>query len=153
MLSNWLNVPHFPQENDFTCLQACVRMSLAYHQYHTTETDISQLFNSNKISTPISQVKKLHQWGYDVFYGSVDMAQLRQWLAEGVVPIVCLQTEFLGYWQVITHHTAVIIGIDKTHVYLNDPAFHVVPQIASLDNFQIGWQKMDRIAIAISIPC
>ena len=31
MPSSWLNVPHFRQEHDYSCVAACVRMVLAHY--------------------------------------------------------------------------------------------------------------------------
>lgn len=58
--------------------------------------------------------------------GTLD--DLKQHIALGKPCIVFLDTAQLPYWSEGTFHAAVVVGIDDTHVYLNDPAFDQAPQ-------------------------
>jgi hypothetical protein len=65
-------------------------------------------------------------------------------------PIVFVQTQFLDYWVENSPHAVVLVGIDEEHVvYLNDPAFEIAPQIASIDGFLAAWIEMDEVAATI----
>ena len=40
MQSGWLNVPHFRQEFNYSCVAACVRMVMAHYGRNESEVDI-----------------------------------------------------------------------------------------------------------------
>jgi hypothetical protein len=46
MPSSWLNVPHFHQELDYSCVAACVRMVLAHYGDIRTETEFRLLLDT-----------------------------------------------------------------------------------------------------------
>lgn len=151
MPASWLKVPHFQQTTDGSCLEACACMVLAYLQHPAVESRIAQLFGGDELGTPSSRVVRLQQWGFRVTYGSTNLQQLQAWLAQGIPPIAFVNTQFLDYWAENTPHAVVIVGIDEEHVYLNDPAFELVPQIASLDGFLAAWIERDEVT-AVIVP-
>ena len=144
MLSPWLKIPHFLQTRDGRCLEACVRAVLAHWQYPVSEEQLCQLFESSQFGTPASRVLRLKQWGFEVIYGPSDVIKLQTWLAQGVPIIALVQTEFLDYATVNTPHAVVVIGLTDQQVYLQDPMFEQVPQIASLNGFLAAWLEMDE---------
>src|SRR5262245_19973682 len=123
MPASWLNVPHFRQTTDGSCLEACACMILAHLQHPVVESKVSQLFGSEELGTPSSRVRRLGQWSFRVTYGSTHLQQLQLWLTQGIPPIIFVQTQFLDYWVESSPHAVVLVGIDEEHVYLNDPAF------------------------------
>jgi ABC-type bacteriocin/lantibiotic exporter with double-glycine peptidase domain len=127
-------------------------MVLAYLENPVTESKISDLFEADEIGTPSSRIIRLEQWGFQVTYGSTDLTQLKAWLGQDIPPIVFVQAGFLDYWLKNTPHAVVVIGIEGNRVYLNDPAFETVPQIASLDGFLAAWIEMDEVAAIITRP-
>ena len=46
MPSSWLNVPHFHQEFDYSCVAACVRMVLAHYGDIRTEAELRLLLDT-----------------------------------------------------------------------------------------------------------
>jgi hypothetical protein len=46
MPSSWLNVPHFRQELEYSCVPACVRMVLAHYGDIRTEADLRLLLDT-----------------------------------------------------------------------------------------------------------
>ena len=40
MPNGWLNVPHFRQEFNYSCVAACVRMVMAHYGRNESEVDI-----------------------------------------------------------------------------------------------------------------
>jgi uncharacterized protein YvpB len=55
----------------------------------------------------------------------------------------------LEYWQVDCSHVAVVVGIDDTFVYLNDPFFDSSPQEASLASFLQAWASNGHLAAVL----
>jgi uncharacterized protein YvpB len=67
------------------------------------------------------------------------LSQLRDALTAGLPPLVFLDTGSLDYWQTNCAHMAVVVGIDDTSVYLNDPFFDTAPQQTSRTSFLQAW--------------
>ncbi len=146
----WLEVPHFQQTADGTCLEACVCMVLAYLQSPVLESKVSTLFESDEIGTPTSRILRLETWGFKVTYGAASLQDIRDWLIQGSPPIAFAQTQFLDYWIESTPHAVVVVAIDDGYVYLNDPAFDTAPQTCALDSFLAAWIEMDEVAATIT---
>jgi ABC-type bacteriocin/lantibiotic exporter with double-glycine peptidase domain len=139
MPSGWLNAPHFKQEFNYSCMAACARTVLAYHGQHLTEAELRQLLGTRPDGTPARNVLALTSLGFDVQLNFSNLAQLRDALAAGLLPIVFLDTGPLDYWQTDCAHVAVVVGINDTSVYLNDPFMDTAPQQTSLTGFLQAW--------------
>lgn len=150
MLASWLEVPHFQQATEGACLAACARMVLAYLQSPIPENKINELLGTDEIGIPASRVLRLEKWGFQVTYGTADLQMLRDWLNQGVPPIAFVQTQFLDYWTENTSHAVVVVGINDEHIYLNDPAFAIAPQIVSPDGFLAACIEMDEVAAIVT---
>ena len=68
-----------------------------------------------------------------------DLAGLVSFLSSGKPPIALLATASLPYWQETCNHVAVVVGLDDSHVYLNDPYFDAAPQRVSHADFLLAW--------------
>jgi hypothetical protein len=64
-------------------------------------------------------------------------------------PIVLLTTGDLPYWSEDTPHAVVVVGLDETSVYLNDPAFESAPQRASRGDSELAWLTRDQLMAVI----
>jgi uncharacterized protein YvpB len=74
---------------------------------------------------------------------------LRDALVAALPPIVFLDTGALEYWQTDCAHAAVVVGIDDTTVYLNDPFFDTAPQQTSLATFLQAWAANGHFAAVL----
>jgi len=124
---------------------------LAYWGQNVAEAEIASVLGTRTFGTAISNVTRLSRWGYTVRYDRFDLAQLSEELERSVPVIVRLWTGFLDYWSTETSHVVVVIGLDETHVYLNDPAFSEHPRQVPLDGFLTAWAEYDETAITISL--
>ena len=150
MPNSWLNVPHIQQSRDGYCLEACVCMVSAYWQAPVSEYKVGQLFEATEYGTPANRVLRLEKWGYKVTYQSATLKEIGRWLDNNVPVIALVQTQFLDYWKQPTRHAVVVSGLDSQRVYLNDPAYKVAPQFASLDGFLAAWLEMDKVIAVIT---
>ena len=75
MPDSWLPVPHYKQEHPHSCLQACVRMVLAYLGRTVSESALNRLFEAEGFGVPGHRLRRLARWGYRVRYesGTEDM--------------------------------------------------------------------------------
>jgi ATP-binding cassette subfamily B protein len=146
MPNGWLNVPHFKQEFNYSCIPACVRMVLAYHGRDLSEADLRALLGTGSHGTPARNLMAVASLGFDVQLGPANLSQLRDALTAGLAPIVFVDTGPLDYWQTDCAHVAVVVGIDDTSVYLNDPFFDTAPQQTSIGSFLLAWAQNGHLA-------
>ena len=149
MPKGWLNVPHFRQEVNYSCVAACVRMVLAHYGRNESEANVRQLLGTTSRGTRAANVTNVVQLGFDVRFGTSNLLQLRATLAANVPPIIFLLTGTLDYWETNDAHAIVLIGVDAASVHLNDPFFDTFPQQTSLANFQQAWAMTGHLAAFI----
>jgi ABC-type bacteriocin/lantibiotic exporter with double-glycine peptidase domain len=130
-------------------MAACARMVLAQHERTLSEADLRQLLGTKLSGTPARNLTALASLGFDVQLGPSNLTRLSDALAAGLPPIVFLDTGPLGYWPVDCAHEAVVVGIDDTSVYLNDPFFDATPQKTSLAGFLQAWASNGHLAAVL----
>jgi ABC-type bacteriocin/lantibiotic exporter with double-glycine peptidase domain len=146
MPNGWLNVPHCKQEFNYSCVAACVRMVMAHHGRGLSEAELWELLSTQPHGTRARNLVAVASLGFDVSLESSNLAQLRDALAAGLPPIVFLDTGPLDYWQTDCAHVAVLVGLDDSSVYLNDPFFDTAPQRTSLESFLQAWALNAHLA-------
>ena len=149
MPNGWLNVPHFRQEFNYSCVAACVRMVIAHYGRNESEDSVRQLLGTTSRGTRAANVANVVQLGFDVRFGPSNLLQLRATLAADVPSIIFLLTGTLDYWETNEAHAVVLIGVDAASVYLNDPFFDTFAQQTSLANFQQAWATTGHLAAFI----
>src|ERR1051325_5891287 len=149
MPSSWLNVPHFQQELDYSCVAACARMVLAHYGDLRAEAELRTLLDTQPTGTRAGNVMRLSSPDFEVYLSPSNLLELQQVLAANQPPIVFLQTGTLEYWSMDIFHTAVLVGIDATTVALNDPYFATAPQTTSLQSFEKAWAQTGQFTAFI----
>ncbi len=146
-----MNVPHFQQEREYSCLAACVRMVLAFHGDYRSEDDLRRLLKTRVAGTsPANLMLNLPGIGFDVSVFDGFQTILRQHVSEGTPCIVHLWTEPLPYWQDAVVHAVVVTDITEDTVVLNDPV-QATPAIpVPLDAFLQAWAATDHTLILIT---
>jgi ABC-type bacteriocin/lantibiotic exporter with double-glycine peptidase domain len=124
-------------------------MVLAQHERTVPEADLRQLLDSKQSGTPARNLTAVACLGFDVQLGASNLTRLGDALEVGLPPIVFLDTGPLEYWQVDCAHVAVVVGINDTSVYLNDPFFDSAPQQASLAGFLKAWAANGHLAAVL----
>jgi uncharacterized protein YvpB len=81
-----------------------------------------------------------------------DIAGLITYLSSGLPPIALLVTAALPYWSESCYHVAVVVAVDDSWVYLNDPYFDSAPQQVSHSDFLLAWSA-NLCTVAIVRPC
>ena len=141
MPSSWLNVPHFQQELDCSCVAACVRMVLAHHGNIRTEAELRLLLDTRATGTRAGNVMRLSGPALEVYLRPSNEVELQKVLAANQPPIVFLKTGSLEYWSMDIYHTAVLVGLDAMTVALHDPYFATAPKTTSLQSFAKAWAQ------------
>ena len=143
MPDDYLPVPHRKQNDDATCLPACVAMILAYLGRHLEQSKIARILGTTELGTRSSNVSRLATLGLTVEYEEGSANKLRSLLSKGIPCIIFLWTGNLSYWQRDTPHAVVVIGLTEDMVLLNDPAFQEAPIRVSLGEFLLAWCEFE----------
>jgi ABC-type bacteriocin/lantibiotic exporter with double-glycine peptidase domain len=59
MPNSWLNVPHFQQEFDYSCVAACVRMVLAHYGDLRSEAELRELLDTQATGTRAGNIMRI----------------------------------------------------------------------------------------------
>jgi ABC-type bacteriocin/lantibiotic exporter with double-glycine peptidase domain len=151
MPSNWLAVPHFPQEHDYSCVTACARMVLAHHGDLRTEVELRLLLDTQSTGTRAGNLMRLSSPSFEVHLRPSNVGELEQLLIAHHPPVIFLQTGLLEYWTMDIYHTVILVGLETATVAVNDPFFESSPQITSMPSFEKAWAKTGQL-IAIIRP-
>jgi ABC-type bacteriocin/lantibiotic exporter with double-glycine peptidase domain len=147
MPGTWLQVRHFQQELEYSCVAACVRIVLAHFGEVREEADLRSLLDTQPSGTRAGNIMWLSSAEFAVFARSSTQADLEKALADNQPPIIFLKTGPLGYWSVDIAHAVVLAGMDSQTVALNDPFFADAPQSTALSNFEKAWAETSQFAV------
>ncbi len=143
MPTNLLNIPHYEQAQAGSCLPACARMVLAFWQHKANESALAQLLGTRYFGTPAPNIHRLEQLGFFVIYESGSLSAIKRQLDKNIPCLVFVQTGILPYWEENTAHVIVVLGIDETTIFVNDPAFENAPQAIPIEYFLLAWSEFD----------
>jgi ABC-type bacteriocin/lantibiotic exporter with double-glycine peptidase domain len=121
-----LAVPHFEQAYPHTCLPACVRMVLAYHNRQHSEEELVQAFNSIPVlgTRPENVIIGLEGMGYHaLWFENAMLERLLELLAYNWPIIVFLRAKDLPHGRAGLH-AVVVIDINGREVVCLDPALN-----------------------------
>jgi ABC-type bacteriocin/lantibiotic exporter with double-glycine peptidase domain len=126
-------------------------MVLAFFGRQHTEAELRTLMRTDASGTPVRHLTELAHLGFVVEFVTTDIAGLVAYLTSGVPPIALLDTASLPYWSESCDHVAVVVGVDDSWVYLNDPYFDTGPQQVSHSDFLLAWSP-NACTVAIVRP-
>ncbi len=149
MPNNWLTVPHFQQEVEYSCVAACVRMVLAPYGDIRTEAELRSLLDTQPTGTRAGNVMRVSGSTFEVSLRPSNLAELQQVVADQQPPIVFLKTGALEYWSMDIFHAAVLIGLDASTVAVNDPYLATAPQTTPLQSFERAWAETGQFTALI----
>jgi ABC-type bacteriocin/lantibiotic exporter with double-glycine peptidase domain len=146
-----LPVSHRRQKQQADCLAACAAMALGYLQVPINYEDVNRLLGVDAIGTPFRRLQNLQALGLRINIDEGNLTKLQTYLEDGLPSIAAVNTGQLPYWEDITNHAVVIIGIDEQYVYLNDPDTAESPQVVSLAEFELAWLEKDYLFAVIEL--
>jgi len=147
----WLPVPHLLQDEAGWCLPACAAMVAAYWQQPLLQADIAHWLDTRGVGTPASRIQRLTQRGFEVVYKTGSLAELENWLAQGVPCILFVRTGELSYWPVDTPHAVVLAGLEADQAHLFDPALGDAPVIVPVDDMMLAWSHFEYTYAALRV--
>lgn len=148
-----LHVTHQRQRYPADCLAACAAMVLGFLGQPADYENLIRLLRIDPtVGTPYSNVRLLGALHIEVTLKQGTRADLDTSLAQQQLPIVFLSTGELPYWAEDTFHAVVVVGLDDTSIYLNDPAFETAPQIVDYGDFELAWLNRDAHYVVLTRP-
>ena len=87
-----LSVPHFKQEQPYSCLAACVRMVLAHYGHLASEDDFRQRLGTSPYGTAARDILRVATLGFDVQLRFTNLGELSAALLAGTPPNVFVNT-------------------------------------------------------------
>lgn len=142
-------VPWYPQETEWSCTVACLRMVMAYWGVETDETTLRACCRTTVSGTRADDaVDCVRQHGFIAEhrrFGEVDA--LARWLDAGLIPIVLLNLFPIdAFWCM---HAVVVIGVDQEAVTFLDPARG--ERSTSRPAFEQAWQMNLGRALIVAL--
>lgn len=146
-----LAVPHVQQQHAGECLAACASMICSYLGVAVAYPRLVRLLEIQQdVGVSFSKIHNLEKLGLTVAYHKGGtLPQLYNLLTAGWPVIVSVQTKELPYWSGIASlHAIVLVGMDRNHVYLNDPEWPDAPVQAPMGDFDLAWlARGERFAL------
>jgi len=145
-----MNVPHFEQELDYSCLAACTRMVLAFFGAEHAEAELRAVLKTRHGGTsPVNLMLRLPALGFTADVQTGSQSSLRQQVEAGYPCIVHVWTSPLPHWDAEAIHALVVVEISKESVHVHDPALPVGPTVIPLSAFLRAWAAVDYLMIAV----
>lgn len=146
-----MNVPHFRQELDYSCLPACVRMVLAYYGDLRQEPELRRLMKTRVTGTsPANVMLRLPDIGFGAVVVEASRSLLRMRIAAGEPCIAHVWTSPLPHWDEGVVHAVVVTDISEEAVWINDPILDSGPTAIPQDAFFKAWAATGHTLIWIS---
>lgn len=147
-----LNVPLRRMQEEADCLAACAAMVLDHIGHPVAYPELLRLLGVGELGTPAGRLVRLASRDVAVEYGEGTWEVLETFIDDDQPVIVLVRTGELPYWHgVDTFHSAVIVGYDQTHVFVNDPYFAEAPKAVTRGDFLLAWLEMGYRYAAISV--
>lgn len=99
---------------------------------------------------PYRNLRLLEPLGVQVLISQGSLGVLQAYLADSLPVIAFVATKELSYWDQAAHHAVVVIGMDASHIYLDDPAFSDAPKAVELGEFDLAWLEMNEYYAVIT---
>lgn len=111
-----------------------------------------RLLDIGDFGAPAGRLARLASRGVAVGYGEGTWEMLEAIIDDDQPVMVLVRTGELPYWHGMdTFHSVVIVGYDKTHVFVNDPYFGDAPQTVTRADFLLAWLEMGYRYAVISV--
>lgn len=140
-----LPVPYHPQKVNGYCLAACAQMILHYWGMLREQEELAQFLGVEpEVGVPAGRISRLKSLAMDVIYAEGEWEVVDDWLTKSIPVIVAIQAGELSHWQGESfQHAVVVVGHDKSYVWVLDPATKTHPIVVPIDEFMLAWGEMD----------
>jgi ABC-type bacteriocin/lantibiotic exporter with double-glycine peptidase domain len=145
-----LPVPHLEQEQDYTCVPACVRMVLAFHGHWVSERALSDLLDTDVTGTRFRDIARVAELGFTVNIATGSLEDPGRITREGFPCIARIKTVQLPRYPLPPWlpHAVVVSGAAEAEVFILDPAQPFGPEAVPASAF-LGARRLDCGAVSV----
>jgi len=158
-LPSILDVPVIPQEDDYTCTPACIKMLLEFvrntHSGYVPDMnvdEIAKIIGTDELGTPLDQVEKINE-------SLIKAVPSIEFKSELNCSFIEIENEIQSEKPVIAwikkphSHSVVVKGLDKNKliVFINDPESESKHITMQMGKFIDAWARNSNILIKIKI--
>jgi ABC-type bacteriocin/lantibiotic exporter with double-glycine peptidase domain len=119
-------------------------MVLAYYGQQRSQTDLAKAIGIiPNVGVSASKVLRLASRRLAISRQMGDKDDLLSSLAQGIPPILEVNTNQLPYWAQDTYHVVLVGAIDQDTALIHDPAFDD-PKTIRFDELQLAWDEMSN---------
>jgi hypothetical protein len=87
-----------------------------------------------------SRLQALDRLKITVIYEKGTLIELHRFVSSGWPCIVPVRSRELPYWgKIDLYHAVVVVGMEQSRIYVNDPAFTNAPIGVSVGDFDLAW--------------
>ncbi len=140
-----LKVAHTRQKQQADCLADCAFMALTHLGVAVRYDRLLRLLQVKSFGASFYNLRALDEVGVSATFGDGDMAILEAYLTQQLPVLTSVDTQDLPYWDTMERHVVLVVGIDATTVYLNDPAFAAAPQPVERRTFESAWLRREYV--------
>jgi len=145
-----MNVPHFEQELDYSCLAACTHMVLAFWGAEHREAELRALLKTRPGGTsPVNLMLHLPTLGFTADVQTGSQSDLRHWVETEYPCITHVWTPPLPHWDTEAIHALVVTDMSEDSVYVHDPALSTGPTVVPLSAFLRAWAAVNYLMVVI----
>ncbi|MBE7533656.1 MAG: C39 family peptidase [Ardenticatenaceae bacterium] len=140
-----LVVSHHPQRTQSDCLPVCAQMVTDYLGLPLSYSHLVKRLGTRSFGTPFRNIKELEKDSFAVIIGHMNLAEIRRYLTAQLPVLAGVHTADLSYWSQAVDHMVVVIGVDDSFVYVNDPSLvagrHPIPHV-EFELAQLGFDQL-----------
>lgn len=142
----------YAQEQETSCVAACIRIVLSSFGQQVTEKRIRKVLGNPPFGLTLPQAcQRLMQAGLNIaFHDDWGLLYLRDCLRDGRYPIAGLERRFFGHSD--STHAVVLVEIDNRAIHALDPLGSSAPEIYSPETFELAWNSAGHQALVIKSP-
>ncbi|MDL1895323.1 hypothetical protein FBQ82_03560 [Anaerolineae bacterium CFX7] len=151
MPNSLLSVSRLSQRGEGDCLPTCAQMVLTWLGRGKSWEFLCELFGTRSFGTPAANILRLRQIGVRVTLDEIPRSSITNYLARNQPVIAFINTADLPYWTVDTDHAVVVIGMDKTNVYLNAPYYADQTQQVTHAAFELSQLRFNHLCAVLEL--
>ena len=152
MQNNLLSVSHLQQRGQADCMPVCAQMVTDYLGKKLPYRRLTRLLGTRGFGTPFRNITRLDTIGVAVALDHLSLIDMRAYLTSGIPIIASVNTADLTYWSQAVDHVVVVIGLDDSNVYVNDPAFTTGGQPVPSPEFELAQLRFDLLCAVLTLP-
>ncbi len=100
---------------------------------------------TKSFGTPFRNIQELEKDGFTVIISHLTLAEIRHYLTAQLPVLAGVHTTDLSYWSQAVDHVVVVIGMDDTHVYVNDPSLEAGQHPIPIAEFELAQLSFDQL--------